>query len=115
MALNYGDKMDVVWLYWAFWMIHGDDKHSLTLDVKYKVYSPFGPYTLSAPSHTPPLWRTKGLLEPWWGCSQSHGVMTSVYLISITAVIKDFEEEEARSDTKKKPLGMEMLDWNIYF
>lgn len=39
MALNYGDKMDVVWLCWVFWMIHGDDKHLLPLGVKYKVYT----------------------------------------------------------------------------
>ena len=54
MALNYGGKMDVVWLCWVFWMIYGDEEHSLPLGLKYKVYSPFGPYTLSAPSHTPP-------------------------------------------------------------
>lgn len=36
MALNYRDKMHVVWLCWVFWMIHGDDEHSLPLGEKKK-------------------------------------------------------------------------------
>lgn len=100
MALKYGDKMDVVWLCWVFSMIHVDDKHSLPLSKKCKVYSPFGPCTGSAPSPTPPLWRTKGLLGPWWGSSQNRGVRTCLHFTSITAVIKAKRRQWQRQDTQ---------------
>lgn len=99
-VLNNRDKMGVVWLCRVFWMIHGVLWNSRPIGLKHKIYSPFGRYTLSAPSHTPPLWRTKELLGPWRGYSWSHRVMSSLHLISITAVIKakDAEDEVAQSD-----------------
>lgn len=60
-------------------MIHGDERHSLHLGVKYKVYSPFGAYALSAPSNTSPLWRTKGAFR---------ALMSDDFSLSVTAVIK---------------------------
>lgn len=74
---------------------------TIRLGVKYKVNSPYGPYTLLALPHTPPMWKTKGLLGLWWGCSWSHGVTDSLCLISITAVIRKVEEETALSDTHR--------------
>ena len=77
----------------------------------HSMYSPFGPCTISAPSHYPPLWRTKGLLGPWWGSSQSHEVRSSRYIISVTAVIRGLCRVGSPEWLLKltQPLGMEMF------
>lgn len=98
MPLNYGDKMDVVLLCWVFSMINGDDKHMLHPGLKYKVYSPFGQYTLSDTSLVEDKGAFRALLSMRW---ESRGDEFSPSHLNYCCRLgkEDDEEEVATSDT----------------
>lgn len=102
MALNYEDKMDVAWLCWVFWMIHGDDKPLLPLGKKYEnIQSLWSLYHLSSISH-PSLVEDKGAFRALMRMqSESRGEEFSLYHLNYCCHYgrEDFEEEVAQSDT----------------